>query len=400
MLLPARELRDQVRVRDVGAGHADHVDASLLHRAVRRRQIRHPVRVEHGEAERVADAFHPLDVWRDGVGHVGHGEAQARVVEGGTHGDVQEVDEPGVDVQAHDLHGVVLVQSVLHQLVHGEAHADQEPIRGALAHRLQRLQREPGAVGGAPSVAVGAPIHRRRPELPAEVPENRELAAVEPSPLRAARRGSEVADDAVDVVAVHGPREGAVRRLAHRRRRDGREPAVRAPAGAPPHVGDLDHRGAAVAVDSFRERLEPRDDAVLAEIDLPERRRRVDRHRRGAAEHGEREPAFRFLLVVAPVALLRHAVLGVGGGVRGAHDPVLQPDMADDEGFEEGGVGRCHRARLRQVAGCGPRARIIADSGGCRAIGGRAAPPVHARGAARVRGVQSRDRTDPGAENE
>ena len=93
--------------------------------------------------------------------HVGYREAQPRVVERSPDGDVQEIDEPSVDVQAHDLHGVVFVQALVHELVHGEAHADQETIGRALAHRLKRLQREPGAVGGTPPVAVGAPVHRR-----------------------------------------------------------------------------------------------------------------------------------------------------------------------------------------------------------------------------------------------
>ena len=76
-------------------------------------------------------------------------EAQARVIEGVPDGDVQEVDEAGVHVQAHDLHGVVFVQALLHQFVHGEAHADQKAIGRAFAHRFERLQGEPGAVGEA-----------------------------------------------------------------------------------------------------------------------------------------------------------------------------------------------------------------------------------------------------------
>ena len=240
-------------------------------------------------------------------------------------GDVEEVDESGVDVQARNLHGLVFAQTLVQQLVHGEAHADQEATARALAHRLERLQGEPGAVGETTPVAVGTAVHRGRPELAAEVPEHRELAAVEPALSCPARGGGEVADDPLDVVLVHGLRERTVCGLAHRRRRDGREPAVRAPAGTPPHVGDLDHRRAAVAVESFRERLQPRDDAVIAEVDLSERRRRVDRDRRRPAEHRQREPASGLLLVIAPIPLLRHAVLGVGRRVRRAHDPVLQP---------------------------------------------------------------------------
>ena len=192
-------------------GHADHVDATFLHCAMRRRQVRHPVGVKHRDPERVANALHLVDVRRDRMRHVGHGEAQARVVERGADGDVQKIDEPGVDVQAHDLHGVVFVQALVHELVHGEAHADQETIGRALAHRRERFQSEPGAVGGAPPVAVGTAVHRGGPELAAEVPEHRELAAVEPTLPRAARRGREVADDPLDVVSIHGLGKGSVR---------------------------------------------------------------------------------------------------------------------------------------------------------------------------------------------
>jgi len=92
-------------------------------------------------------------------------------------------------------------------------------------------------------------------------------------------------------------------------------------------MGDLAEQRRTVLVDPRGELLEIGQHAIVADVDLRERQRRIDSHRRRTAENGEPEAALRLLRVIELIALPGHAVLGIVRGVRRAHDAVAQQQV-------------------------------------------------------------------------
>jgi hypothetical protein len=112
------------------------------------------------------------------------------------------------------------------------------------------------------------------------VPVAFELEAIEAcgfDPLGAVRISL---DHPRDVPVLHDLGEGAVRGLAHVRRRDDRQPIRLAPARPPSEMRDLDHHRSAVRMDVVGKFLEPADDLVLVEEDVAECLRGVRRDHR------------------------------------------------------------------------------------------------------------------------
>ena len=148
-----------------------------------------------------------------------------------------------------------------------------------------------------------------------------------------------VGDDAVEVPVLGLLGKGAMRRLAHRRGRQHRQPVGLVPAGAAAEMGELDHHLAVVLVAGIGELGEPRHDLVAIGMQIAEGGRAVARDDRRAGGHGQRHAALGLLGMVEPVALLRHAVLGIGRLVAGRHDAVLQRQVLQLVGLEERIVG-------------------------------------------------------------
>ena len=133
--------------------------------------------------------------------------------------------------------------------------------------------------------------------------------------------------------------------LAHMGRRDDGQPIVLAPAGAAAEMGDLDHHRRALFMHVVGQFLQPRHAFVLVEKDVAERLRTVRRDDRRAADHGERDAALGLFGVIEPVALFRHAVLGVGRLMGGRHQPVAQGQAAQLEGLQQWICWTCDGSR-------------------------------------------------------
>ena len=140
------------------------------------------------------------------------------------------------------------------------------------------------------------------------------------------------------------PRESPVQCLAYGRRTDRRERRTRVGLAPPADVAHLAHQGSAVGVDASREPLEALDDAFVVEVDLRQLPRGLGRDVGRAAEHGERNPALRLRLVIALIALARHAAVGEAAGVARAHDAVLEGEV-----LQAGRAGAADCSRLDEM---------------------------------------------------
>jgi hypothetical protein len=148
--------------------------------------------------------------------------------------------------------------------------------------------------------------------------------------------------DAFDIPVLDDLGKSSMRGLAHPRRRQGRQPVGMIPVGAPPEVSELDHDLAVVLVAAIGEFAHPRHHFFAVGENVAEGRRAVFRYQRRSRGHGHRQPGLGARLVVQAVALLRHAVLGIGGLMRGSHEPVLQGQVLELKRLQQWIVGR-HR---------------------------------------------------------
>ena len=336
------QLADEVRVGDVGAGHGDHVDMAFGHRAAGGVEVGDALGVEDRDVDLALDGAGEEQEGRHRERHVGQHDGVGQMVARLPAQDVGEVDQPALRIGAGDGDAVLVRQAVVDQLVAGHAHADDVVVADRFAAGFKHFDAEAHAVFQAAAVFVGALVDGRAPELVDQVAVGGgQLEAVQAAFLAAAGGGGVVGDDAADVGVFHLLRDGAAGRLALGRRRHGRQPVLGVPPGAPAHVGELDHQRRTVPVDAVGELLEEGDDAVVGDGDLvPGRRRAVQRHRGGAAEHGQADAALGLLLVVELIALLGLAVLAVGWRVRRAHHPVADGQVLDFQGAEKRFDGR------------------------------------------------------------
>ncbi len=145
----------------------------------------------------------------------------------------------------------------------------------------------------------------------------------------------------IEILHLLGDR--AACRFAPGRGGHGRQPVLGIPAGAPAHMGELDHQRGAMGVDAVGEFAEIRDDAVIGDGDLvPGRGRTVHRHGGRAAEHGQADAALGLLLVIELIAQLRLALRAVGRRMAGAHDPVADRQALDRQRPKQGFEGSGH----------------------------------------------------------
>ena len=356
LLLAAHELRDKLRIRDVGTGHRDHVEQPLADRVPRGRELRDARGVEDRQIHRPPERTGPGEKRGHGRGHPRH--AVHRELDLGVHAavdGVEEVDGAGRLKDPGDLQAVLEVEAVLTGLVDHEPDADDEVVAHRLADRLVHHQPEPAAVLDRAAEPVGAAIGRGRQELPDEVRAGQGLDAVEPA-VPAPRGGAGVVgDDPLDVVLVHLPCERPMQGLAHGGRPDGCEPRAGVGLAAAAHVGDLAHQVCTAGVDALGESPEVLDDTLVVQVDLREVPLGVGGDVRRAAEHRERDPAPGLRLVVPLVALRGHPALGEAARMAGAHDAVAEGEMLQRERLEQ----RVVRDSLR----CG---RVLGHVGGLR----------------------------------
>ena len=333
------DLAHEMRIGDVGAGHADHVELALGDGVARRRHVGDAGGMEHRELGRRPDLAGEVEMRRRR--HALHRDdlLQRHVGLDVAADDVEEIDLAAGDQAAGDLDALLAAQPLVPVLVGDQPEADDERRADPPPDRVEDAEGEAQPVVERAAILVVAPVGRRRPELVEEVAIGLELDAVEPGRLHALGRVGIAGHDAVEVPFLGDLGKGAMGRLAHRRGRQHRQPVGLVPVGPPPQVGQLDHHRAALGMAVLGQPLHPGDDLVLVGVQVAEGRRRIRGDDRRAGGHRHGDPALGLLQVIEPVAVARHAVLGIGRLVGGAHDPVLEDEMLQPIGLEQGIMG-------------------------------------------------------------
>src|SRR5882724_9489054 len=150
-----------------------------------------------------------------------------------------------------------------------------------------------------------------------------------------------VLDDALDVPVFNLLRKSAVGGLLVVRRRNDGKPIVLIPPGTPSEVGELDHDRRAVLMARIDEVPHPGNDLVFECEDVVEYGWAIEGNRRRSGRHRQRNTTLRALDMISTVPLLRHALLSIGGFVRGRHDPIFEDEMLEPIRLEQriGGHG-------------------------------------------------------------
>ena len=335
VLLPGHQLSDDMRVGDMGAGHADHVQQPAGDGMAGGGDVLDARRMEGRHLRGGADLAceiqmrgrgHPLD--RDQVG-------QPRVrVDMPAH-DVQEIDLAAALQAAGDLGAVLLRDAARHLLVRDDPHAHDEVGADAVAHRVQHLEGEAQAVVEAAAIGRVQVVDRGRPELRQKLAVGLQLDPVHARLLHPLGGVGELGRDAGDVPVLDPLGKGAMRGLAFMRRPHDRQPVPPVPARAAAHVRDLDHHGRAVIVALVHQPPHPRHDLVLVKQQVPEGGRAVRPHHRRARRHRQRDPALGAFDVIGAIAVLGQPVLAIGRLVRGQQQAVPQRQVLEGEGLKQ-----------------------------------------------------------------
>ena len=257
---PLQRLADDVRVGDVGAGHADHVGVAAGDGVVHILQRSEPA----GDEARDAVLGHPrhrhahvqfvAGVLMHGADDLGAGRPRGAV------GDVEEIYQVLLQHPRNDLLVFLDIEPARRVVrpdpqAKGVFRADHGP------HGAQRLHQQPHAVLEAAAILVGTVVELLGNELlEQEVVGRMHLDAVEPALDRATRRLGEGVDDLGDLVLRHGVRGHAGQRVDQDFRcRPGLRP------GRPlqvTHMVDLREHPHAVRLHRLHQFLIARDDVV------------------------------------------------------------------------------------------------------------------------------------------
>ncbi len=339
LFAPGGDLVDDMGIGDVGAGHAHHVQLAAGHRMARRSDVADARGMEDREFRRLLHLADEIQMGRRGHAGDGNDLGQRRVMIDMAADDVEEIHLAGGDDAAADLQPFVLADALVPILVRHQAGADDEVRPHGLAHGVDHAEGEAQAVIEGAAILVRALVGGRRPELVHQVAVAFEFDAIEAGGLHALRGRGILPDDPLDVPILDLLGNGAVGGLADGRGREDRQPVRLVPDGAAAEMGNLDHDRAAMFVAFVGQALHRRHDLVLVDMEVTEDCRRVRRHHGRTGGHGHGDAALGLLHMVEPVLLSGHAVVVIVRLMGRGHDPVLEREVLEPEGLQQGIVG-------------------------------------------------------------
>ena len=343
LLFAALDFDDNHRIGDVRARHSNHIDLAFAHGVARRRRVDHARGMKHRLRDDALNRRRAFEMRRERAAQIGNHPRQMIIVMQRAAIDIEKIDQAARRQFARNRRAVRRAQPAGAVFVADHARADNAIVADRLAHRAQNLERKAQAVLRSAIVFVVAAVGQRRPKRIEQMPRKQNLDSVQPARSTARGGGGEIARDAAQIPTLDLFGKRSMRRLAQRRRGDEREPIAARRRPAPPQMRELADDFRAAIVDAVGEFREPLDNLVAEGLQVAESGRRIRRHHGRAADHRERNPARRFLLVIQAVAFFRQSVLGIKRLVGGAHHAVFQPQVADLQRPQQRIVGALHR---------------------------------------------------------
>src|SRR5471032_7453 len=224
------DLGDQVRVSDVGAGHADHVDVAAFQNACGLVRVLDVLRVQDGRLDHFLDPGSQVQERLRWITHVGDNVGQGVVGITTRAHDTDEIDHAGGVVILGDFLHVLVAQAIGVEFIAADTNADAEVRADFLAHGLDHFQPEAHAIFEAAAPLIGALVDARAPELVDHVlVHSGQFNAVQATGLGAGCSAGIVADHAPDFFRFDGLAGRAVHRFTDARRRQQGRPVVAIP---------------------------------------------------------------------------------------------------------------------------------------------------------------------------
>ena len=250
VLAALHHLADDVRIGDMGAGHADHVELARGDGMARGGDVGDARGMEDRELRRRPHLAGEIEMRRRRACRcTGMTLVSAASVSIWPRMMLRKSTLPDAGQPLGDLDALLARQALLAILVGDHADADDEVAADRRAHRIEHHAGEAQAVVERAAIVVVAMVGGRRPEAVHQMAVGLELDAVEAGRLHALGGRGIVGDDALDVPVLDaslGKARCAGSRTGEARQH--RQPVGLVPAGAAAEMGELDHHAAVVLV--------------------------------------------------------------------------------------------------------------------------------------------------------
>jgi len=210
------DLGDQVRVGDMGAGHAHHIDVAPFQNPRGLVRVLDVLRMQHRGLDHFLDPGGQVQKRLRRKAHVGDyvGQGVVGVTSRADHAD--KVEHAGVVVVLGDLFHVLMAQAIRVKLIPAQADAHAEIRADFSAHGLEHFEAETHAIFKTAAPFIGAFVDTRAPELVDHVlVHRRQLNPVQSTGFGPACGTGVVTDDPPDFFRLDGFACGPVHRLTY-----------------------------------------------------------------------------------------------------------------------------------------------------------------------------------------
>ena len=266
---PVHQMTHQMRISQVGAGHADQIDNAFTDRMAGGGGVADAPGVDQRQGHFLAKMRDRRQIGRIGLEHAGHvvlGQDQVAVHPPIDR--VKEIQQPFALEHLRQRDTVVGGQPAGRTFVDDQTDTNGKVRPHSVADCFVHHQPETGAVFQRSAKCVGAPVGKGRHELTDQVAPAQGFHTVQPAILRAFGGTGVIGDHPVDVVTVHLARKAAAAHFADGRGGDHGGPVAVERIGATAQMRDLGHHRGTLIVHARRQGLQIGNDAVAAEIQL------------------------------------------------------------------------------------------------------------------------------------
>jgi hypothetical protein len=261
-------LGHDMRVRQMGAGHADHVQFARSNGMARGCHIGDARRVEDRELRGRPHLAREVQMRRRPHALDRNDRGQGRVAVDMAPDQVEKIDLAAGGQAAGNLHPFGFRQTPVPVFIGHQPQADDERGPDQGADRIQHPVGKAQTVVQRPAIGIRAAVGCGRPEAIHEMAVGFEFDPVQPGGLHPLRCCGIVGDDPVQVPVLGLFRKGAMCGFAHRRRGQHRQPVAFVPPRAPAQMGQLDHHRRAFFVAGVGKFGQPGQDGIIPGVQI------------------------------------------------------------------------------------------------------------------------------------